>query len=80
MVFGTKKNIDFLKFGNQKVFPGERKKIQIEVAALYDYTKLSIPIEVIRGEEEGPILFISFEKKKRNSNRSTCCQCLWIQQ
>ena len=52
------KNIAF-KISGQSILPGERKKILLEVASLYDYTKLSIPIEVICGEEKGPILFIS---------------------
>lgn len=38
---------------------GERKRFQIESAALYDYTKLTIPVEVIRGKKKGPTLFIS---------------------
>ncbi|MCB0421737.1 MAG: succinylglutamate desuccinylase/aspartoacylase family protein [Bdellovibrionales bacterium] len=48
-----------LKFGNEFILPGERRRIQIEVASLFDYTKLNIPVEVIRGKEPGPILFIS---------------------
>ncbi len=48
-----------LKFGNEIVKAGERKRINLDVASLYDYTKLSITIEVIRGKVEGPILFIS---------------------
>ena len=47
------------KIGDEKVFPGERKQINLEIASLYDYTKLTIPIEVIRGKEEGPVIFIS---------------------
>jgi predicted deacylase len=35
------------------------KTIQLEAAALYDYTKMTIPVEVIRGKLPGPILFIS---------------------
>lgn len=53
----AKKNV--LKIGTEKILPSERKKFQLEVASLYDYTKLYIPVEVIRGKEEGPILFIS---------------------
>jgi len=49
----------FMQFGNELVGPGERKRINLEVATLYDYTKINIPIEVIRGKEEGPTLFIS---------------------
>ncbi|MFK8139331.1 MAG: succinylglutamate desuccinylase/aspartoacylase family protein [Bdellovibrionales bacterium] len=45
--------------GGTTIKPGERKIVNIDVASLYDYTKLSIPVEIIRGKEPGPILFIS---------------------
>jgi predicted deacylase len=38
---------------------GERKRICLEVAKLYDFTEINIPIEVIRGKEDGPVLFVS---------------------
>lgn len=38
---------------------GERKRFEIPVATLFDYTQLNIPIEVIRGKEDGPTMFIS---------------------
>ncbi len=47
------------KIGRERIARGERKKFQLEVAALYDYTALNIPIEVIRGKEDGPVMFIS---------------------
>lgn len=52
-------DVEVLKIGNQKVKRGERKRVYLESAALYDSTQLSIPVEVIRGKERGPILFIS---------------------
>ena len=33
--------------------------VYLDVASLYDYTTLSIPVEIIRGKEEGPVLFVS---------------------
>tara|TARA_R110002095_G_scaffold203735_1_gene186009 strand:+ start:2535 stop:3566 length:1032 start_codon:yes stop_codon:yes gene_type:complete len=45
--------------GGVSIAPGKRKQIEIEVAKLYDYTKLTIPVEVIRGKEDGPVLFLS---------------------
>lgn len=48
-----------IKIGGVRLAPGERKRVQLEVGSLFDYTKLNIPIEVIRGKEEGPVLFIS---------------------
>ena len=43
----------------QEINPGERKRIIIETAPLYDFTTTGIPVEVIRGKEDGPVLFIS---------------------
>jgi predicted deacylase len=54
-----KKDTDILTIGGVKIKRGERVKIQLDYAALYDYTKLTIPVEVIRGKEKGPVLFIS---------------------
>ena len=55
----SKKDPEVLRIGGEKILRGERKTVQLEAAALYDYTKLSIPVEVIRGNEGGPTLFIS---------------------
>ncbi len=54
-----KKNSTRFKINGVQISKGERKKIQLEIASLFDYTTLSIPIEVIRGKEDGPVLFIS---------------------
>ncbi|MDJ0763602.1 MAG: succinylglutamate desuccinylase/aspartoacylase family protein [Myxococcota bacterium] len=48
-----------MKIGKEIIQVGERKRFQLEVASLYDYTQLTIPIEVICGKKEGPVLFIS---------------------
>ncbi len=53
------KSVKSLKIGDEQIFPGERKRVKINVASLYDYTQLTIPVEIIRGKTEGPILFIS---------------------
>ncbi len=45
--------------GGTSIRPGERKRIQLDVAKLYDFTDMNIPIEVVRGKKEGPILFVS---------------------
>lgn len=50
---------EIIKIGGDTFKRGQRKRSQIEVASLYDYTKLNIPLEVIRGKKEGPVLFIS---------------------
>lgn len=54
-----RKDTDKLVIGGVEILRGERKRVQLVSAALYDYTQLTIPVEVIRGKEKGPILFIS---------------------
>lgn len=48
-----------LVIGGVEIEPGQRQKINIPVAKLYDYTEMSIPVEVVRGKEPGPVLFVS---------------------
>ena len=55
----SKKDPDNLIVGGVSIKRGESKSISLKVASLYDYTKLSIPLEVIRGGSAGPVLFIS---------------------
>jgi predicted deacylase len=45
--------------GGVSIPPGKSKRIGIKVAKLYDYTEMTIPVEVVRGEKDGPVLFIS---------------------
>lgn len=45
--------------GGTSIKPGERRRICLDVAKLYDFTDMNIPIEVVRGKEEGPVLFVS---------------------
>ncbi|MBN2804240.1 MAG: succinylglutamate desuccinylase/aspartoacylase family protein [Deltaproteobacteria bacterium] len=54
-----KKKRLYIKIGNEKFYGGESKKSMLEIASLYDFTKLYIPIEVIRGTKSGSTLFIS---------------------
>lgn len=48
-----------LIIGGVSIPPGKRKQIEIPVSKLFDYTEMSIPVEVIRGKEDGPTLFVS---------------------
>lgn len=48
-----------LIIGGVSIAPGKRKQIEIIVAKLFDYTEMTIPVEVIRGKEDGPTLFVS---------------------
>lgn len=50
---------DDLIIGGAKIKRGERKRIFLDVAKLYDFTDMNIPIEVVRGKKDGPILFVS---------------------
>ena len=47
------------KIGPTTIAKGERKTIFLPIAQLYDFTALQIPIHVVRGKEDGPILFLS---------------------
>lgn len=47
-----------ITIGGIKVAAGRRKKISINVARLYDFTGMNIPVEVIQGKEDGPRLFV----------------------
>jgi hypothetical protein len=42
-----------------KIKPGQRKRLEIEVSKLFDHTEITIPVEVIRGKEDGPTIFLS---------------------
>lgn len=50
---------DDLIIGGAKIKKGERKRVLLDVAKLYDFTDMNIPIEVIRGKKNGPTLFLS---------------------
>ncbi|MCH9663426.1 MAG: succinylglutamate desuccinylase/aspartoacylase family protein [Gammaproteobacteria bacterium] len=48
-----------LTIGGVTIPPGSRRQIEIPVAKLFDYTEITIPVEVVRGKEDGPTLFVS---------------------
>lgn len=50
---------DKFMIAGTEIKPGQRRKIEIRVAKLYDFTGMSIPVEVLRGLEDGPTLFVS---------------------
>ena len=45
--------------GGQTIAPGEHRVIGLPVAKLYDFTEVSLPVEILRGKKPGPVLFIS---------------------
>lgn len=47
------------QIGSRAVAPGERARIELFVANLYTHTPVSLPVQVVRGREEGPKLFVS---------------------
>lgn len=48
-----------LVIGGRRILPGERKRISLDVAKLYDFTEMNIPVEIIKGKKDGPCLFVS---------------------
>lgn len=42
-----------------EIFPGQRKRVDIEMGSVYDFTDIKMPAEIIRGKKDGPTLFIS---------------------
>lgn len=52
-----KKSKKFI-ISNVEIAKGERKRVHIDVGAIYDFTDVNIPVEVVRGHKNGPTLFI----------------------
>jgi predicted deacylase len=48
-----------LTIAGEEILPGERRQLALTVAKLYDFTDMKIPVEVVRGTEPGPTLFVS---------------------
>ncbi len=48
-----------LTIGGEEILPGERRQLALTVAKLYDFTDMKMPVEVVRGTEDGPTLFVS---------------------
>jgi len=41
-----------------QVQPGTRKTIDVQVAKLYTHTPLHIPVEIVHGHRDGPVLMV----------------------
>lgn len=50
---------DELVIAGEKIRRGERRQLSVTVAKLYDFTDMKMPVVVQRGEEDGPVLFVS---------------------
>ncbi len=48
-----------LSIGGLKIKAGDRKRIDINLAKLYDFNSIDLTVEVISGKEPGPTLFVS---------------------
>ncbi|MCV5648155.1 succinylglutamate desuccinylase/aspartoacylase family protein, partial [Escherichia coli] len=48
----------FELLGHQ-IQPGQRLEIEFEAAKLYTHSPLSIPVEIIHGKQEGPVLMVN---------------------
>lgn len=47
------------EIGGQAVAPGTRARVDLPVANLYTNTPVTLPVQVLRGEQAGPTVFIS---------------------
>lgn len=50
---------DEMVIAGEKIRRGERRQLAVTVAKLYDFTDMKMPVVVQRGEEDGPVLFVS---------------------
>ncbi len=52
------KNNKFI-IGGVEIKKGERKRVNIDMGSIYDFTDVKMTLEVIRGKKDGPVLFVS---------------------
>lgn len=48
-----------IELAGQKVWPGERKTIDLVVGKLYTHSPITMPVQVLCGHQAGPVMFIS---------------------
>lgn len=56
---GAKFMAELLSIAGQDIRRGETRLVDVPLPDLYMHTALSMPVQVIRGRREGPILFVS---------------------
>ncbi len=54
-----KKSLEPLIIGGQEIPMGETHTIYLNLARLYDFTELTMPVRIIRGKKPGPTIFVS---------------------
>lgn len=47
------------KIAGQTIPKGSRRRLELSVGTLFDRTTMAIPVEIIRGKKDGPVLFVS---------------------
>lgn len=47
-----------LEIAGQRLKPGDRRQLHLDLAKLYDHTRLDLDIEVIHGRQSGPTLLV----------------------
>ncbi len=47
------------RIGGRTVRPGERQTVHLDVPDLYTHTGMTLPVQVVHGRREGPVLFLS---------------------
>ena len=53
------KKSDRFTIDNIEIKGGERLRINIDMGSIYDFTDVKMPVEIIRGKEDGPTIFVS---------------------
>ncbi len=48
-----------IKIGGRLVRPGERATLDLPIAKLYTHTEMNLPVHVVHGKKDGPVLFVS---------------------
>lgn len=48
-----------ITIGGRAIQPGERTTVDIPIARLYTHTEMSLPVHVVHGKKDGPVLFVS---------------------
>lgn len=48
-----------LVIGGVTIPPGSRQSIELPVAQLHTHTPLTMPVQIVRGKSDGPVLFVS---------------------
>lgn len=49
---------EIIEIAEHKIMRGERARVDLKVPSLFDSAEMSIPLEVLRGRKDGPVLFI----------------------